>query len=95
MWALLLERKPALMGMQELRLAKEHQRSFQRRMMACGYRTTFGVPTPWGKDKESRMRLVHVEVPGMGFFSQEGVHATPKPLLTARPKRLTVRADSR
>ena len=78
--------RPAIVGLQELRLAQEHQGSFQRRMRRCGYCAVFGQATPWAQDRKKRLRLATGDGPGMGFLYQEGYTIYPRQLVTQAAK---------
>ena len=81
---LLQTHKPAVMALQETRVAREHQTAMQNALQKEGYMTVWSPASRWGLDRRGRHVLRIGEIPGTAFIHREGVSmATCTPMTAA------------
>ena len=80
---LLSDQKPALVLIQEARIASEHRIQLQQLASKCGYVPHFAACTPWSINRRRQHRLDHGAVPGVVALSRQGTLVSQLPLKTA------------
>ena len=84
----LVEQRPNILALQEVRVSREHQGALQQALKRDGYSVLWGQPTEWGKTKNGQMRLMIGETPGVAFIYAESMKIAPWTPHTAAAREL-------